>query len=93
MVAARRIILAIFVPTATFSTMVIHTPGSSATSTRLFGLFSMEILVLVLLPMLVDYFNGCVCSHSLGIVAQIKNMGAPPLVFASIWYNIHAIIF
>jgi hypothetical protein len=30
-----------------------------------------RILVLVLLPMLVDYFNGCVHAHSLGIAAQI----------------------
>jgi hypothetical protein len=34
--------------------------------------------------MLVDYFNGCVRARSLGIVAQIKNMGAPLLVFAGI---------
>jgi hypothetical protein len=32
------------------------------------------ILVLVLLPMMVDYFNGCVCARSLGIAAQ-KNYG------------------
>jgi hypothetical protein len=30
-----------------------------------------EILVLVLLPMLVDCFNGCVRARSLGIAAQI----------------------
>jgi hypothetical protein len=40
MVAARRIILAIFIPAATSSTMVICTLGSPAASTRLFGLFS-----------------------------------------------------
>jgi hypothetical protein len=34
--------------------------------------------------MLVDYFNGCVRALSLGIAAQIKNMGAPLLVFAGI---------
>jgi hypothetical protein len=42
MVAARRIILAIFVPAATSSTMVICILGSPATLTRLFGLFSLE---------------------------------------------------
>jgi hypothetical protein len=34
--------------------------------------------------MLVDYFNGCVRARSLGIATQIKNMGAPLLVFAGI---------
>jgi hypothetical protein len=43
--------------------------------------------------MLVDYFNGCVRTCSLGIAAQIKNIGAPLLVFAGIWYDICAIIF
>jgi hypothetical protein len=43
--------------------------------------------------MLVDHFNGCVRARSLGIAAQIKNMGAPLLVFAGIWYDICAIIF
>jgi hypothetical protein len=42
MVAARRIILAIFIPAATSSAMVIRTLGSPAASTRLFGLFSPE---------------------------------------------------
>jgi hypothetical protein len=42
MVAARRIILAIFIPAATSSIMVIRTLGSPAASTRLFGLFSLE---------------------------------------------------
>jgi hypothetical protein len=52
-----------------------------------------EILVLVLSPMLVDCFNGCVRARSLGIAAQIKNMGAPLLVFAGIWHDICIIIF
>jgi hypothetical protein len=42
MVVARRIILAIFVPAAISSIMVIHILGSPTTSTRLFGLFSLE---------------------------------------------------
>jgi hypothetical protein len=41
MVAARRFVFAIFVPAATSSIMVIRTFGSSATSTRLFGYFSL----------------------------------------------------
>jgi hypothetical protein len=43
--------------------------------------------------MWIDYFNDCVHARSLGIATQIKNMGAPLLVFAGIWYNICAIIF
>jgi hypothetical protein len=42
MVAARRIILAIFVPAVTSSTMVIRILGSPATLIRLFGLFSLK---------------------------------------------------
>jgi hypothetical protein len=42
------------------------------------------ILVLVLSPMWIDYFNGCVRARSLSVAAQIKNMGAPLLVFAGI---------
>jgi hypothetical protein len=38
------------------------------------------MLVLVLLLMLIDYFNGCARTRSLGIAAQIKIMGEPP------WY-------
>jgi hypothetical protein len=51
------------------------------------------ILVVVLSPTLVDYFNSCVRARSLGIAAQIKNMGALLLVFAGIWYDICTIIF
>ena len=47
------------------------------------------ILVLVLLPMLVDYFNGCVRSRSLGIAAQIKIMGEPSLVFTGLWFGFY----
>jgi hypothetical protein len=45
------------------------------------------MLVLVLLPMLIDYFNGCVRAHSLGSVAQIKIMGEPSLVFTDLWFG------
>jgi hypothetical protein len=43
--------------------------------------------------MWIDYFNSCVRARNLGIATQIKNMGAPLLVFAGIWYDIYAIIF
>jgi hypothetical protein len=92
MVAARRIILAIFVPAATSSTIVIRILGSPATSTRLFGLFSLEYWCW--------YSRRCwliilmaACVHVALALAQIKNMGAALLVFAGIWYDIYAIIF
>jgi hypothetical protein len=40
-----------------------------------------RILVLVLLPMWYDYFNGCVRARSLGTAAQIKKNREPLLVF------------
>jgi hypothetical protein len=36
-----------------------------------------EILVLALLPMLLDYFNGCARARNLSIAAEIKIMGEP----------------
>jgi hypothetical protein len=45
------------------------------------------ILVLVLLPMVIDYFNGCARARSLGIGAQIKFMGEPSLVFLGQWFG------
>jgi hypothetical protein len=36
---------------------------------------------MVLLPMLISYFNGCVRAHNLGIAAQIQIMEEPSLVF------------
>ena len=39
-----------------------------------------DILVLVLLPMLIDYFNGCARARRFSIVAQIKIMEEPSLV-------------
>jgi hypothetical protein len=45
------------------------------------------MLVLVLLPMLIDYFNGYACVCSLGIAAQIKIMGEPSLVFTGLWFG------
>jgi hypothetical protein len=52
-------------------------------------LFCPDILVLVLLPMWIDYFNGCMRARSLGIAAQIKIMGEPPLIFTSLWFGIY----
>jgi hypothetical protein len=43
--------------------------------------------VLVLLPILIDYFNGCTRTRSLGIAAQIKIMGEPLLVFTGLWFS------
>ena len=37
--------------------------------------------MLVLLPMLIDYSNGCVCQRSLCTAAEIKIMGESSLVF------------
>jgi hypothetical protein len=44
--------------------------------------------VLVLLPMLIDCFNGYTRAHSLDITAQIKIMEEPSLVFIGFiaWY-------
>jgi hypothetical protein len=50
-------------------------------------LFRPDILVLVLLPMLIDYFNGCARTRSLGIADQIKIMGEPLLVFIGLWFG------
>jgi hypothetical protein len=45
------------------------------------------MLVLVLLPMLIDYFNGCTRARSLGIAAQIKIIKKPSLVFIGLWFG------
>jgi hypothetical protein len=47
-----------------------------------------DILVLVLLPILNDCFNGCVRAHSLGIAAQ-KIIEALLSVFTGIWFVIY----
>jgi hypothetical protein len=44
---------------------------------------------MVLLPMLIKYFNGCVCARNLGIAAQIQIMGEPSLVFTGLWFDIY----
>jgi hypothetical protein len=45
--------------------------------------------VLVLLPIFIDYFNGCTRARSLNIAAQIKIMGEPLLVFTGSWFGIY----
>jgi hypothetical protein len=83
----RRIVLEIFVPVVMSPTMVIHILGSPAASTRLFRFFS---LVLVLMSMLVNYFNDTrPCSF--GIAAQSKVMGEASLVFTCLWFDISVI--
>jgi hypothetical protein len=37
--------------------------------------------------MLIDYFNGCARARSLDIVAQIKIMGEPSLIFTGLWFG------
>jgi hypothetical protein len=37
--------------------------------------------------MLIDYFNGCARARSFGIVAQIKIMGEPSLIFTGLWFD------
>jgi hypothetical protein len=45
--------------------------------------------VLVLLPMVIYYFNGCTRAHSLDITAQLKIMTEPSLVFLGLWFVIY----
>jgi hypothetical protein len=47
-----------------------------------------DILVLVLLLMVIDYFNRCARACSLDIAAQIKIMGEPMLVFSGQWFEL-----
>jgi hypothetical protein len=50
-------------------------------------LFCPDMLVLVLLPMLIDYFNGCIRARNLSIAVQIKIMGESLLVFIGLWFD------
>jgi hypothetical protein len=52
-------------------------------------LFCPIILMLVLLPILIYYFNGCARICSLDIAAQNKIMGEPLLVFTGLWFGIY----
>ena len=91
MVAARRNVLAIFVPAATSSTMVIRSFGSNVDqSVRL--LFP-KILVLILLSMLVDYFNGYAVRVVLALRLKIKIIGKSLLVFTGLWFDVYVIFY
>jgi hypothetical protein len=81
MVAAKSIILTIIFLDAISSTMVILCSRLSSDIDQAIQLLFPGILVLILLPMVIDYFNGCARTRSLGIAAQIKIMGEPLLVF------------
>jgi hypothetical protein len=59
MVAGKMIILVVFTSAATSTTRVIRTFDYPTMWTRLLGCFFFGILVLVLLPMLIDYLNSC----------------------------------
>jgi hypothetical protein len=82
MVAARMFGLAIF-----FSDCYVLDNGDSYSRLsndvdQVIRLLFPDILVLVLLPKVNNYFNSCAHARSLGIVAQIKIMGKPSLVFS-----------
>jgi hypothetical protein len=50
------------------------------------------ILVLVLLPILINYFNGSARAPSFDIAAEIKIMGEPPLVFIGLQFGIYLLL-
>jgi hypothetical protein len=89
LVATRRIILAIFYP----GCYVLDNGDSysrlSSNVDQVGRLFCPDILVLVLLPMLIDYSNGCVRARSLCIAAEIKIMGEPSLISTGLWFAIY----
>jgi hypothetical protein len=45
--------------------------------------------VLILLPLLIDYFNGCARACSLSIATQIKIMRKPSLLFTGLGFGIY----
>jgi hypothetical protein len=45
--------------------------------------------MMILLPMMIDYFNSCARAHSLDIAAQIQVIGEPSLVFTGLWFDIY----
>jgi hypothetical protein len=68
-------------------------PRLSGDVDQVVRLFCPDILVLVLLPMWIDYFNGCARARSPGIAVQIKITGKPSLVFTlvfiGLWFGIY----
>jgi hypothetical protein len=83
-IAAKSIVLAIFVLAATSSIKVIRSLGLPATSTKAIRLLFPGILAWVFLSMMID-----VRAHSLSIAAQIKIMGEPLLLFLDLWFGIY----
>jgi hypothetical protein len=47
-----------------------------------------DILMFVLLPMVIDYFNGCTRTRSLDIAVQINIMREPSLKFSDQWFGL-----
>jgi hypothetical protein len=45
--------------------------------------------MLVLLPMVINYFNGCARACSLDIAVQIKTIVEPSLIFSGLWFDIY----
>jgi hypothetical protein len=88
LVAARRIILAVCLGCYILDNGDSY-PRPPGDVDQVDRLFYPDILVLVLLPMWIDYFNGCARALSLGIAAQIKIMGEPSLVFTGLWFGIY----
>jgi hypothetical protein len=50
----------------------------------LIGVDFFGILMLVLLPMVIDYFNNYARACILDIAAQVKIIGEPPLIFSGL---------
>jgi hypothetical protein len=80
MVAARSIVLAIFVQLLRHS----YSRLASDIDKAVWLLFPAK-LVLILLSMTIDCFNIYVCSRSLSIASQIKILGECTLVFTGLW--------
>jgi hypothetical protein len=78
LVAARRIILAVFVSTATSSTMMIHTLGSPATSIKLSGYFTLTYWC----------WYSCRCGLTTSMVARVYIALALRLKL-KLWENIY----
>jgi hypothetical protein len=68
--------------------MVIRTVDFPSDVDQVIRLFCPDMVVLVLLPMLIDYFNGCARARNLDIAALIKIMREPSLVFTGLWFGL-----
>jgi hypothetical protein len=75
MVAVGMFVLAIFVPT--------DNSGSYSWLSNDVDQ-AVRLLFLVLLPMVIEYFNGCARARSLGIAVQIKIMGESMLIYSGL---------